>query len=147
MLIDLKIIIFDQNVEITDLICQYLIKKKLKKKIIFSSSTQINLKNPYGKSKKECEKKLIFLSKKTNSQIIILRLPNVFGKWSKPNYNSVISTFCHNIINNKKNRITKPSKIINFLYIDDLIEIFLNYLSLRKRKFYILKSINNLKLV
>ena len=125
---------FDQNVEITDLICQYLIKKKLKKKIIFSSSTQINLKNPYGKSKKECEKKLIFLSKKTNSQIIILRLPNVFGKWSKPNYNSVISTFCHNIINNKKNKITEPSKIINFLYIDDLIEIFFKLFKPQKKK-------------
>ena len=54
-------------------------------------------KSDYGKSKKLCEKILLNHSKKNKSKVCIFRLPNIFGKWSKPNYNSVVSTFCNNI--------------------------------------------------
>jgi len=111
------------NIELTKFICDFLIKEKLKKTIIFSSSTQITEKNLYGKSKKDCEKLLSDMSKKNDSKIFILRLPNIYGKWSKPNYNSVVSTFCNRIANDKKITISDPNKIVNLLYIDDLIKV------------------------
>ena len=62
------------------------------------------------------------LSLKNGNPILIMRLPGIFGKWSKPNYNSVVSTFCFNIANKKKkSEIVDPKKLINLLYIDDLI--------------------------
>ena len=111
------------NIELTKFICEYLQKNKLKKTIVFSSSTQVNKNNDYGKSKKICENLLIKFSKKNKSKVFILRLPNIFGKWSKPNYNSVISTFCHNISRNKNIMITDPSEKVNLFYIDDLVKI------------------------
>ena len=92
----------NDNVKFTKYICEFLEKNKLKPLIVFSSTTQVNKNNEYGYSKKECEKILRNFSKKNESQVAILRLPNIFGKWSKPNYNSVVSTFCYNI-SRKKN--------------------------------------------
>ena len=89
------------NIELTNKICSILNERKKKLKIIFTSTTQIKKNNPYAKSKLECEKILIKYKKQTNNSISILRLPNVYGKWSKPNYNSVVATFCYNIIRNK----------------------------------------------
>ena len=117
---------FDKdNINLTNYICNYLLENNLKKKIIFSSSIQVKNNNEYGKSKKNCE--LIFkkLSFKNKSKVIVLRLPNIFGKWSKPNYNSVVSTFCHNVSRNKKLNIINPNKKLNLLYIDDLVELLI----------------------
>ena len=104
--------------------------KKCKKKIpvVITSSQQAELQNPYGVSKLEAENALIEWSDKTTNPVCIFRLPNVFGKWSKPNYNSVVSTFCHNIVTGKKIDISDPEKIINFVYIDDVTENFYNLL-------------------
>ena len=96
----------------------------MKTPIVFSSSTQVNKNNSYGKSKKECEKILLNLKKNNNNKIFILRLPNIYGKWSKPNYNSVVH-FCYNISRNKPIYISNPNKKIGLLYIDDLI-LYLN---------------------
>ena len=109
------------NIGLTSYICNLLEKNKKKTKIIFSSSSQINYKNNYGMSKLLCEKILIKFAKKNSSSLKILRIPNVFGKWSKPNYNSVVATFCYNISRNKKIYIPEPSKIIKLIYVDDLI--------------------------
>ena len=90
--------------------------------IIFSSSIQVKLQNEYGKSKLLAEKELEILSKKINSTVNIFRLPGVFGKWSKPNYNSVVATFCNNIACKKSIYIDEPEKILRLVYIDDVIE-------------------------
>ena len=94
------------NVNLSKKISEFIIIKKLKKKIIFSSSTQVktNKQSIYAKTKLIAEKELIKCSKKTNSVVSIYRIPNVYGKWSKENYNSVFATFAHNISRLKKNK-------------------------------------------
>ncbi len=109
------------NFELTRFICDYLKEKKIKTQIIFSSSIQVTKNNAYGNSKRKCEKLLLDLKKKNGNNIYILRMPNIFGKWSKPNYNSVVATFCHNIARNKKVYISDPNSNVSLLYIDDLV--------------------------
>ena len=113
------------NVDYTKYICDFLKKNNKKNKVIFTSSTQITNKSDYGKSKKLCEKILVNHAKANKSKVYIFRLPNIFGKWSKPNYNSVVSTFCNNIARNKKVYISNPKKKINLVYVDDLIDNFI----------------------
>ena len=137
-----------QNEKITNKICKLIEINNLKTKIIFSSSTKVKEKNNrYGKSKLNCEKILINLLKKNSSFVTILRLPNVFGKWSKPNYNSVVSTFCYNIPRKKSIFISKPSKYLELLYIDDLIKLFvlLKNKTHNMRKLSIIKKFDNTK--
>ncbi len=110
------------NTELTQEICEFLIKNKKKTPIFFTSTTKINDNTSYAKTKKQCEKILINYKKKTKSKVSLLRFPNVFGKWSKPNYNSVVSTFCYNISRKIKIKINYKSKKIKLLYIDDAID-------------------------
>ncbi len=93
--------------------------------IIMTSSIQAELDNPYGKSKKKGEEILIQYAKQSKSNIYIYRLPNLFGKWSKPNYNSVVATFCYNISRNLPIKISDRTNNIEILYIDDVIKEFL----------------------
>ena len=88
---------FQFNYKITKKICDIASKTNKKIPILFTSSQQVFLKNSYGISKRKSEQVLINYKKKTGAKIFIYRLPNVFGKWSKPNYNSVIAIFCYNI--------------------------------------------------
>jgi len=97
--------------------------KKRKIGFVFASSTQAELQNPYGESKKKAED--ILIDHQFNDIFFfIYRLPNVFGKWALPNYNSVVATFCHNIANNLDIKVDNPDAQINLLYIEDLILSF-----------------------
>jgi UDP-2-acetamido-2,6-beta-L-arabino-hexul-4-ose reductase len=116
------------NSYLTQEIVELLENKNKKTPIVMASSTQAILDNPYGKSKKAAEDILLSWSKKNNSSVYIYRLPNVFGKWSKPNYNSVVSTFCHNIARGLDIAISDPKKEITLVYIDDVIRDFFNTL-------------------
>ena len=113
------------NSGLTSLICDYirLIKKNIP--IIFASSSQVEKDNPYGKSKLSAEISVNNLTKDTGNSSYIYRLPGVFGKWCKPNYNSVVATFCHNISNNLPIHISNPSFELNLVYIDDVVEEFI----------------------
>jgi UDP-2-acetamido-2,6-beta-L-arabino-hexul-4-ose reductase len=113
------------NIDLTRKIVNRLKDTNKKKKIIFSSSTQSKEQNDYGKSKAEAEILLKKLSKKKNLTTVIYRLTNVFGKWSRPNYNSVVSTFCFNILNSKKLKINDPETVLKLIYIDDLVANFM----------------------
>jgi UDP-2-acetamido-2,6-beta-L-arabino-hexul-4-ose reductase len=93
--------------------------------VIYSSSIQAELDNPYGASKLAAENALISLEKDTGSPVYLYRLSNVFGKWSKPNYNSVVATFCYNIANDLPIQVNDPSVLVNLVYIDDVIKSFL----------------------
>ena len=88
------------NAQLTKTICEIVKSQKRKIPIIFSSSTQAVQDNDYGKSKLQAEKHLQIHEKETDSPVHILRLPGIFGKWCKPNYNSVVATFCYNVVNN-----------------------------------------------
>ena len=96
--------------------------------VVFSSSIQVELDNPYGKSKLRAEKALKDWSKRTGAGVAIFRLKNVFGKWCRPNFNSVVATFCHNTGRGLPISISDPEKKIELVYIDDVISAFLDCL-------------------
>jgi len=119
---------YSENQEITDEICQFLTERKLKIPILFSSSIQAVRDNPYAKSKKQSEDRLKAFQSKSNCPVMIYRLTNVFGKWSKPNYNSVVATFCHNVANEIPLIINDKNATISLVYIDDVIDEFIKRL-------------------
>ncbi len=92
--------------------------------IVLSSSIQAELDNPYGKSKLEGENLLREYGRRNKSKVYVFRLPNLFGKWSKPNYNSVVSTFCHNIAHGLSIQINDPGHVLTLCYIDDVLTTF-----------------------
>lgn len=117
------------NVELTREICSavatvYQLTGK-KVPILYTSSSQAVIEGAYGVSKRAAERILREFHDKFGIQVNIFRLPNVFGKWCKPNYNSVVATFCHNIARNLPIRIDLPSTPISLVYIDDVVESFL----------------------
>lgn len=124
------------NTELTKRIIDSLVEKNKKTPILFSSSIQALVDNDYGKSKLEAENILIQYSNKTNANIFIYRLPNVFGKWSRPNYNSVISTWCHNISNNLEIEVNNRNTELNLVYIDDIVKSFTEKLNNNVNKNY-----------
>lgn len=90
--------------------------------VMISSSIQAELDNPYGLSKKAGEDLILRYGEETGASILIYRFPNVFGKWSRPNYNSAIATFCFNISRDIPITVNDPDTVINLVYIDDVIE-------------------------
>lgn len=89
--------------------------------IMISSSTQAALDNPYGASKRAGEQLLLEYSRETGAKVLIYRFPNVFGKWCRPNYNSAIATFCHNITHGLDIQVNDRSVVMNLVYIDDVV--------------------------
>ncbi len=108
------------NFGLTQIITNFIKKHSLKTPIIFSSSIQATLNNPYGESKKKAEDLLIQFSKENNCNVFILRLTNVFGKWCKPNYNSVVATFCYNIAKDLQININDSNALLKLIFIDDV---------------------------
>ena len=102
--------------------------------VLVSSSIQAASDNPYGISKKAGEDLFFQYAKKTNSKVMVYRLPNVFGKWCRPNYNSVIATFCHNIARVLPIKINDPEVELHLVYIDDVVKEFLNALEGHENK-------------
>ena len=92
--------------------------------IIFTSSTQAGRDNPYGQSKLAAEDALRAAGRSHQIPVHIFRLPNVFGKWCKPNYNSAVATFCHHIARDLPIQVNDPTAPITLVYVDDLIERF-----------------------
>ena len=115
---------YNNNFIFTKKICSFLENNNKKPKIIYASSTQVKLNNTYGKSKLKAENILLNYKKKSGAPVFIYRLPNIFGKWSKPYYNSAVATFCYQTYRKKKLNISDPNKKISLLYIDDLIYFF-----------------------
>ena len=89
--------------------------------VVLSSSTQALLDNPYGRSKRRAEELLFDHCRRTGSSARIFRLPGVFGKWCRPNYNSVVATFCHNIARDMPIEISDPKMEIELVHVDDVI--------------------------
>ncbi|MER2173157.1 MAG: capsular polysaccharide biosynthesis protein CapF [Carnobacterium sp.] len=116
------------NFGFTSLLLDTLKKNKNTCPVMISSSIQAELDNPYGESKKAGENLLYDYSVETGAKILIYRFPNVFGKWCKPNYNSAISTFCHNISHELPVQITDPNVAMNLVYIDDVVNELINAL-------------------
>ena len=113
----------------TKKILELLGKNKKKPPIIYTSTSRYNEKTKYGISKKKAEQIIIQYSKKNLSNYYILRLPNVFGKWCKPNYNSFVATFCYNIINGIELSVNDPNTEVTLVYIDDVCASFIDLLT------------------
>jgi UDP-2-acetamido-2,6-beta-L-arabino-hexul-4-ose reductase len=122
----------DGNVNFTRSIVNSLQKHNKTPIIVMTSSIQAELGNPYGTSKKKAEDILIDYSKSSGTRLCIYRLPNVFGKWSRPNYNSVVATFCYNISHGLDITISDPDKVLELVYIDDVVKCFVGLLKCDK---------------
>lgn len=102
--------------------------------VMISSSIQAELDNLYGESKKAGENLLLDYSKETGAKVLIYRFPNVFGKWSRPNYNSAVATFCHNIAHDLPIQVNDPSVKLSLVYIDDVINELVDALEGKENK-------------
>jgi UDP-2-acetamido-2,6-beta-L-arabino-hexul-4-ose reductase len=117
---------FDKNnAQLTKILCNAIQASGRKIPVIFSSSTQADLDNSYGLSKKTAEQILEKLSLDHSNPVTIFRLPGVFGKWCKPNYNSVVATFCNNVANDLPVEIRNPDSLLRLVYIDDVVNTFI----------------------
>lgn len=97
--------------------------------VMISSSTQAALDNPYGESKRAGEELLFEYGRETGAKVLVYRFPNVFGKWCRPNYNSAVATFCHNIAHGLPIRVNDPSVVMHLVYIDDVVDELIGALS------------------
>ena len=120
------------NLGLTQSLCDFIRSTGRMIPLILASSTQAEMNNHYAKSKVSAEKVVELLSKETNNPVCIYRLPAVFGKWSKPNYNSVVATFCFNIANNLPIQVNDGMSLLRLVYIDDVV---LDFVSKIEQKF------------
>ncbi len=93
--------------------------------ILYTSSTQAAQDNAYGKSKREAEDVLLATGQDPLVPVHVFRLASVFGKWCRPNYNSVVATFCHNVARDLPIQINDPQAALTLVYIDDVIDRFI----------------------
>jgi UDP-2-acetamido-2,6-beta-L-arabino-hexul-4-ose reductase len=109
------------NAGLTEEICAILQRLEHIPKIILASSIQAELDNPYGSSKLKAEQALQAFADTTGARTVVYRFKNLFGKWCRPNYNSVTATFCHNIAHGLPVTISDPARSIELTYIDDVV--------------------------
>lgn len=119
----------DGNYGFTATLLETLKKHRNACPVMTSSSTQAELDNPYGISKKAGENLLFEYSNETGANVLVYRFPNVFGKWCRPNYNSAVATFCHNVAHDIPITMNDPSVVMNLVYIDDVVEELINALN------------------
>ena len=116
------------NTKLTQDLCDAIFAVERNIPLIFASSIQASLDNPYGKSKLAAEQIIEAFVNQTNNFSVIYRLPGVFGKWCKPNYNSVVATYCYNITRDLPIQINAASVNLQLVYIDDVVDDFLRVL-------------------
>ncbi|NVZ53602.1 capsular polysaccharide biosynthesis protein CapF [Pseudomonas sp. B6002] len=113
------------NTDLTLALCQAIKATGKPIPVLYTSSTQADRDNPYGVSKLAAEQALHDLHDVHGSRVEVLRLPNVFGKWARPDYNSAVATFCHNITRDLPIQVNDRAASINLVYIDDVIDCFI----------------------
>lgn len=120
------------NAELTQMLCQavgaVVADTGRKIPVVYTSSTQAARENPYGQSKRLAEEALFGLQRTSGVPVHVFRLPNVFGKWCKPNYNSAVATFCHNIARELPIQVNDPAAALTLVYVDDVVERFIQLL-------------------
>ena len=134
---------FSGNTDLTKNIVDILNKHKKSTPMIFSSSIQAKLDNDYGKSKRLAEDYIL----ENYKPGIVFRLHNVFGKGCRPNYNSVVATFCDNIAHNKPIEISDPEHEIELIYIDDICRTFCDIIFGKKQANKMYNSVSPVKKV
>ena len=109
------------NLGLTETLLSILEEQRRFVPVVLSSSTQALLDNPYGVSKRQAEERIFEWGRKNGVPVIVYRFPNVFGKWCRPNYNSVVATWCHAIARGEAIRIDDPKKTLTLVYIDHVV--------------------------
>jgi UDP-2-acetamido-2,6-beta-L-arabino-hexul-4-ose reductase len=122
------------NADFTARLCAGLQAKGNKAPIVYTSSTQAERDNPYGQSKRAAEQTLLKHEAATGAPVHIYRLTNVFGKWARPNYNSAVATFCHQVAAGVAPSINDPAAALKLVYVDDVVDAFLVRLADREGK-------------
>lgn len=117
------------NVNLTTYLCDVLLRHARPIPILLASSTQALLDNPYGMSKRQAEDIITCYAAQTGASVGIYRLTNVFGKWCRPHYNSVVATFCYSIAHDLPITISDPARELELVYIDDVVKEFLTNLN------------------
>lgn len=118
----------EANTGLTVAICEAIRISGRKIPLILASSTQAERENAYGKSKLAAEQAVQALAEATGNPAVIFRLPGVFGKWCKPNYNSVVATFCHNLARGLSIQINDPAASLRLVYVDDVVSALVSVL-------------------
>lgn len=108
------------NAELTRQICESLRRLGRAPSLVLSSSIQATQDNPYGLSKRQAEEAVFSFGRETDAPVHVFRLPGVFGKWCRPNYNSVVATFCHCIAHDLPISVSDPSRVVELVYVDDV---------------------------
>jgi UDP-2-acetamido-2,6-beta-L-arabino-hexul-4-ose reductase len=119
------------NEGFTATLCDALAAAGRQTPVAYASSTQGMLANAYGRSKRAAEEVLMRYSGDTGAPVHLFRLPNVFGKWSRPHYNSAVATFCHQIARGMPITVNDSAAPLRLLYIDDAVNAFIRRLSSR----------------
>lgn len=122
------------NAGLTETIVFLLQNQGKKTPLVISSSIQAAQDNPYGISKRKAEEAVFAYGRQTGASVYVYRLPNVFGKWCRPNYNSAVATFCNNIANDIPILINDPAVTMNLVYIDDVVNEFIAALDEKAHK-------------
>ena len=117
------------NRDLTRRLLDLLKKGNSRAPVMISSSIQAALDNPYGLSKRAGEQLLFDYAEQTGSGVLVYRFPNLFGKWSRPNYNSAVATFCHHIAADQPIQVNDPAVVLTLAYVDDVVEELLRALA------------------
>lgn len=118
-------VIFDTNIELSNKLIDALKRTNSQAHVIVSSSTQEDQDNLYGQSKKKCRNLLADWAKSANTKFTGLVIPNVFGTFGKPFYNSFIATFCHQLCHGEAPTI-KTDNVVNLIYVQELVDHIIN---------------------
>lgn len=109
------------NVEFTRDLCALLRAAGRPVPIVFASSTQAATANPYGVSKRAAEEALAGYASDSGAPVTIFRLPNVFGRWSRPRYNSFVATLCDAVAHGTEYHVDDPARALDLVYVDDVV--------------------------
>ena len=137
------------NFGFTSELLDLLKKNNNKSPVLITSSIQARRDNPYGISKKAGEDLLFKYSKETGAKVLVYRLANLFGKWSRPNYNTVVATFCYNVARGLDLQISSPDANLELCYIDDVLDEFIKALGgneSKKDEYCFVPVLHNIKL-
>lgn len=116
------------NADLTERLCNVLSQLRTAPPVIYTSSIQADNDSPYGVSKREAEQHLEMYARQSGAPVAICRLVNVFGKWCRPNYNSAVATFCHNIARKLPISVNDPLAPLQLVYVDDVMTYIMSWL-------------------
>jgi UDP-2-acetamido-2,6-beta-L-arabino-hexul-4-ose reductase len=113
------------NADLTQQLCDCLAMAGRQTPLVFASSIQAACDNPYGRSKQKAEDAVLQYHDRNRAPVYIYRFPNIFGKWSRPSYNTVVATFCHHISRGLPTQVNNRAIPLRFVYVDDIVRAFL----------------------